>query len=130
MFARTVEASFHRGDAGFENFGDLRMAAALLDEGQQGPVLRTELGEGMPQRIQLLRIDGAGRLGDVLMFLAERQKDAPQFLPAQLIDAGVAREPEQDSNCSGACSRSSARIILMKTCCAKSSTVSLRPFMA
>ena len=54
MFPRTVEASFHRGDTGIESFGDFRVAPAFLDEREQRAVLRAELRERMPQRIQLL----------------------------------------------------------------------------
>lgn len=95
MLAGAVEASFHRGDAGFQSFGDLGVAAAFLDEGEQGPVLRPQLGQGVAQGVQFLGIDGARGLGDVFVLLAKRQKDAPQFLPPQLVDAGVAGEPEQ-----------------------------------
>ena len=95
MFARTVKASFHRGDTGFESLGNLGMAPAFLDQRQQGANLRPQLRERVAERIELLGINRAGRLRNVFMFLPERQKNPPQLLPAKLIDAGVAREPEK-----------------------------------
>ncbi|MEO6245638.1 MAG: hypothetical protein ABIQ12_09385 [Opitutaceae bacterium] len=95
VFARAVEASFHCGDTGAENFGDLRVAAAFLDERQERAVLRAQLREGMPQGIELLRVHGSRGLRDIFVLFAERQKNSAQFLPAQLINAGVAREPKQ-----------------------------------
>ena len=95
VFTRTVEASFHRGDTRIENLGDFRMAAAFLHEGEERAVLRPQLRQRMPERVQLLRIDRAGRLGDVLVLLAKGQEDPAQLLPAQLVDAGVAREAEE-----------------------------------
>ena len=95
VFARAVEASFHRGDTGSENFGDFGVAASFLDEREQRAVLRTELRERVTQGIQFLRIDRAGWFWNVFVLLAERQENPPQLLAAQLIDAGVAREPEQ-----------------------------------
>ncbi len=95
MLAGAVEASFHRGDAGFESFGDFGVAAALLDEGEQGPVLGPELGQGMAQRIEFLGVDRAGRFGNVFVLLAERQENAAEFLAPQLVDARVARETEK-----------------------------------
>lgn len=95
VFARAVEASFHRSDAGGKNLGDFGMTPALLHQRQQSAVLRTELRERMPQSVELLGIDRAGGLGDIFMLVAERQENAPKLLAPELIDAGVAREPEQ-----------------------------------
>jgi len=99
MFAKvltsTMEASLHCGDTGLKGFRNLRMAAALLDESEQGTILRAKLGERMAERIELLGIDRARRLGDVFMLLAEGQKDPAQLLAAELVDARVAREPEK-----------------------------------
>ena len=95
MFARTVEASFHRGDTSGECFGDLGVAAAFLHEREQRTILRAELREGMAQRIQLLCIDRTGWLWNVFVLFAERQENPPQLLAAELINAGVAREPEE-----------------------------------
>lgn len=71
------------------------MAATLLDQGKQRPILGPELGQGVTQGIEFFGTDGAGRLGDVFVFLPERQKYPPEFLAAQLIDAGVAGQPEK-----------------------------------
>jgi hypothetical protein len=90
-----VEASFHRGDTGIESFGDLGVAAPLLDEGEQCAILRTKLGERVAQGIELLGIHRARRLGNIFVFLAEGQENAAQFLPPQLVDAGVPRQTEK-----------------------------------
>ena len=95
VFARTVKASFHRGDAGVENLGDFRMTPALLDQRQQGPILRAKLRQRMPQGVQLLGVHRAGRLGNVFVLLPERKENPPELLPPQLIDARVSRQPEQ-----------------------------------
>ena len=95
VFARTVEASFHRGDTGLESFGDFGVTAAFLHESEERAILRAELGERVAESIEFLGVDGAGRLGDVFVFVAEGQKDAAEFLPAELVDAGIAREAEE-----------------------------------
>src|SRR5256885_395372 len=95
MFARAVEASFHRGDTGVESLGNLGVAATFLHEGQERAILRTELAQRMAQGIELLGVDRARRLGNVFVLFAEGEKNPPQFLPTQLIDARVARESEK-----------------------------------
>jgi len=95
MFARAVEASFHCGDTGLESFGDFGVAAAFLHEGEERAVLRAELRERMAEGVELLGVDGTGRLGDVFVFVAKREKNAAEFLAAELVDAGVAREAEE-----------------------------------
>ena len=95
VFPRAMEASLHRGHARVESFSDLGVTPALLHQREQRPILWPQLAERVTQGIEFLRIHRARRLGDVLMFLTERQKDPAQLLPAQLIDARVAREPEQ-----------------------------------
>ena len=95
MLARAVEASFHRNDTGLESFGDFGVAAALLHEGEERAVQRPELGERMAEGVEFLEVHGPSRLGDVFVFLAKRQENAAEFLPAELIDAGVAREAEE-----------------------------------
>lgn len=95
MLTRAVKASFHRCDTRIENFGDFRMAAAFLDQRQQCAILRPELREGMAEGIQLLRIHRTRRLGDVFMLFPKGEKDAPQLLPAELVDAGIARQTEE-----------------------------------
>ena len=95
VFTRTVQASFHRGDTGGENLGDFGVTAALLDQREQRAILRAELRESVTQRVELLGIDGAGGLGNIFVLLAERQKNPPQLLPPQLVDAGVAGQPEK-----------------------------------
>src|SRR4051794_23865090 len=76
MFASTMQASFHGGDTGAEGFGDFRMTAAFLDKREQDPILRAELREGVPQRVELLRAHGATWLGHIFVLRRERQKDA------------------------------------------------------
>jgi hypothetical protein len=95
VFTGPMKASLHRGDGGIERESDLRMAAPFLHEGEQGAILRAKLSQGVPQRIQLLGVDGAGRLGNIFVFLTKREEDAPQFLPPQLVDARIARQPEK-----------------------------------
>jgi len=95
VFARAVEASLHGRDAGLEGFGDFGVAAALLDEREERAVLGTELREGVAERVEFLGIHRPGRLGDVFVLVAERQENAAQLLAAELVDAGVAREPEE-----------------------------------
>lgn len=95
MLTRTVKASFHRCDTRIENFSDFRMTAALLDQSQQRTILGAELRERVPKGIQLLRVDRARGLRDVFVLFAKGEKDAPQLLPAELVDAGIARQAEQ-----------------------------------
>ena len=95
MLSRAVEASFHRGDTRGESFGNFSVAAPFLHEREQRAILRAQLRERVPQRIELFGINRAGRLGDVLMLFAKRQKNTTQLLSPQLIDARIPREPEQ-----------------------------------
>ena len=94
VFARAVEASFHRGHTRIENLGNFSVTPTFLDQREQRTILRSQLRERVPERIELLRIDCAGRLGDVLVLLAKRQEDSTQLLAPQLIDARVAGQPE------------------------------------
>ena len=95
VFAGTMKASLHRGDTGLESLGNFRVAAPFLDESQQGAVLRSELRQRMAQRVEFLGIDSSGRLGNIFMLLAEREKNPPQLLAAELVDAGIAGEAEK-----------------------------------
>jgi len=95
VFAGAVQAGFHGGDAGIECLGDLGVTAAFLHEREEGAVLRTQLRERVAEGIEFLGVDRAGRLGDVFMLVSERQKNATEFLAAELVDARVAREPEE-----------------------------------
>ena len=95
MFAGAMEASLHRRDAGFERLSDLRMTTPFLHQGKQRAVLRSKLAERMTQGVEFLGIDRPGRLRNVFVLLAERKKNPAQLLPPQLIDTGVAREPEK-----------------------------------
>ena len=93
MFAKVFGrdgAGFHRGDAGGEVIW-LRPSCTRA----RRAILRAQLGQGMTQRIEFLGVDGPGRLRNVFVFLAEGQENPPQFLAAQLIDAGVARKAEK-----------------------------------
>src|ERR1017187_7337535 len=58
-FAGAVEPRLHGRDARPEALGDLRVAAALLNKREERAVLGPELGERMPERVELLRVDGA-----------------------------------------------------------------------
>jgi hypothetical protein len=95
MFTRTVQASFHRGNTSRESFGDFGVTTPLLHKGQQGPVLGAELRERVPESIQFLGVDRAGRFGDIFVLFTEWQKNPPQFLTPQLIDAGIPSQPEK-----------------------------------
>src|SRR4051812_23357179 len=64
MFARTVKASFHRGDTGGKDFGNLGVAAAFLHERQQRAILGAQLRERVTQCIEFLGINGPSRLGN------------------------------------------------------------------
>lgn len=90
-----MKTGLHRGDAGSECSRDLRVTAAFLHQCEENPVLRTELGEGVAEGVELLGIDGTGRFGNVFVLGCERQKNAAELLAAEVIDAGVARESEQ-----------------------------------
>jgi len=94
VLTRTVEASFHRGDTGGKDFGDLRMAAAFLNQGEQGAILGAELVERVAQGIEFLGINRARGLRDILVLDPERQKDPAEFLATELINAGIAGETE------------------------------------
>ena len=95
MLPRAVQASLHRGHAGGEDRGDLGMAAPFLHEGEQRAILRPQVLEGVPQRVEFLGVDRSRRLGDILVLRGEGQEDPPQLLAAQLVDAGVAGETEK-----------------------------------
>jgi len=95
MFAGPVKASFHGSHTGAKGHGDFSVTAAFLDQREERAVLRADLGQRVPQRIEFLGVDGARRLRDVFVFRAKREKDPAQLLPAEVIDAGVAREPEE-----------------------------------
>lgn len=95
MFACAMEASLHRSDAGFEGFSNFRMTTPFLHQGKQRAVLRPELRQRVTEGVEFLGIDRPGRLRNVFVLLAKREKNPAQFLPPQLVDAGVAREPEE-----------------------------------
>ena len=95
VFARAMKASLHCGNAGIEGLGNFGVAAAFLHEGEERAVLRAELGERVAEGIEFLGVDGARRLGDVFVLVAEREKNAAEFLAAKLVDAGIAREAEE-----------------------------------
>lgn len=71
------------------------MTTAFLDESQERPVLRSQLSQGVPESIELLRVNRAGWLRNVFVLFAEREKNPPEFLATELIDAGIAREPKE-----------------------------------
>ena len=81
--------------AGVEGLGDFGVAAAFLHEREKRAVLRAELRERVTERVEFLGVHRAGRFRDVFVLVAEGEKDAAEFLAAQLVDAGVAREAEE-----------------------------------
>jgi hypothetical protein len=95
MFPRTVEASFHRGDTGFESLGNFGMTAPLLDQRQERTILRPQLGQSMAKRVEFLGIHRAGRFGNVFMLFPKRQKNPPQLLPAQLVNTRIPGQSKQ-----------------------------------
>lgn len=90
-----MEAGLHGGDAGAERARDLGVAAAFLHQREEDAVLRAKLGESVAESIELLGIDGAGGLGHIFVLGREGEKNAAEFLPAEVVDAGVAREAEE-----------------------------------
>ena len=95
MLTGAMEASFHRGHTGVQSFGNLGVAPSFLDQRQQRPILGPELRQRVSQGVQLLRVHRTGRLRDVFVLLAEREKNPPQLLPPELINARVPGETEQ-----------------------------------
>jgi hypothetical protein len=95
VFPGAVKPGFYRRDAGAERDRDLGVAAAFLHQCEQGTVLRPELGERVPQRVEFFGADGAFRLGDVLMFRGEWREYPAQFLTAEVIDTGVSGQTKQ-----------------------------------
>ena len=95
VLAGAMKASLHCGHGRVQSLGNLRVAASLLHEGQQGAILRSKLGEGVTKRVQFLGIDRPRRLRDVFMLLAKREKYSAQLLPSELVDAGISGQPEQ-----------------------------------
>lgn len=95
VFPGAMQARLHGGNARSQGLGYFGVAAALLHEGHQGAILGTKLGERVAQGVQFLAIDGARLLGNVFMLGSKGKKNAAQLLPAQMIDAGVARKAEQ-----------------------------------
>jgi hypothetical protein len=90
-----MEASLHRGDAGSEDGGDFRMAAAFLDQSEECPVLRPQLLQSVAEGVKFLGIHRSGRLGHVFVLGGKGEKDPPELLAAEMVDAGVAGEPEK-----------------------------------
>jgi hypothetical protein len=95
VFPGAVQTGLHRRNTGGKDFGNLGVAAAFLHQGEQRAILWTKLREGVTQSVEFLRVHCAGRFGNVLVLQAEGQKDPAQLLPAELINAGIARKPEE-----------------------------------
>src|SRR5271157_2476013 len=95
LFAGAVEARLDGRHARPEGLGDLGMAAALLHEREERAVARPKLGERVSESVELLRVHGPRRLGHILVLGRERDEDPAQLLAPQVVDAGVAREPEK-----------------------------------
>ena len=68
---------------------------AFLRQREQGPVGRTQARQRVTQRVELLRVHRAGRFRNVRVLRREGRENPPQPLAPQVIDAGVAREPEE-----------------------------------
>lgn len=94
VLAGAMQPSLYRRDAGGENVGDFGMAAAFLNQGEQGAILGAELVERVAQGIEFLGINRARGLRDILVLDPERQKDPAEFLATELINAGIAGETE------------------------------------
>lgn len=95
MFSCPMQTSFHGGNTGGKNFGNLGVTPAFLDEREKRAILGPQLREGMAQGIEFLGVDGAGRLGDIFVLRSEGQENAAEFLATELINAGVAGQPEK-----------------------------------
>ena len=95
VFTGAMKASLHRGYGGIESFGDFGVTAALLHKGKERAILRAKLAEGMAERVEFLGVHRPGGFGDIFVLFAEGQKNAPEFLAPELVDAGIAREAEQ-----------------------------------
>ena len=79
------------------------MAAAFLHQGEQGAVLRTELIQGMAEGVEFLGVDRARGLRHIFVLGRKRKEDSAQFLAPEVIDAGVAGEPEKPGLELGGC---------------------------
>jgi len=90
-----MQSRLHRHDTGPGRFCHFDLTAAFLSKREQGAIFGRELLQGMLQSVEFLGIDRSRRLGNILMLLAERREDPPQFLPPEMIDAGIARHPEE-----------------------------------
>lgn len=90
-----MQSRFYGGNTGTQGDGDFRMTAAFLHEGEKGAVLRAKLVERVAECVEFLGADGTGRFRDVFVLRGERREDPTQFLTAEVVDAGVAREAEE-----------------------------------
>ena len=107
------------------------MASALLDKGEERPVLGPDLGKGVAEGVELLAVDRTLGFGQVLVLGGEGSEYPSQLLATQVVDAGVAGEPKEPGfELLGRLEAGGARTILTKTICARSSTESLLPVMA
>jgi hypothetical protein len=95
LLAGTMEARLHGCNAGFERFCNLSMTAPLLHKGKKHAILGSELGNGIAEGVQFLRVDGAQGLGHILVLGREWKKDPAQLLPAQVVNARVAGQAEK-----------------------------------
>ena len=95
MFASAMQAGFYRGHTGAEGLGNFGVGAAFLDESQQDPVLGAKLGKGVTEGIEFLGTHRPRGFRDILVLRRKGEKDAAEFLPAKVIDAGIAGEAEE-----------------------------------
>ena len=90
-----VKAGLHRGNGDGKGVGDLGVTAALLDEGQERPVLWAKLGQRMAEGVELLGVHRPRGLRHILVLGSEGQEDAAQLLAPEVVDAGVARKAKK-----------------------------------
>jgi hypothetical protein len=95
VFSCPVQSRFYGGDTGTKRDGDFRMTPAFLHESEEGAVLRAKLVERVAEGVEFLGADGPGRFRDIFVLRAERCKNPTQFLAAEMVDAGVARQAEE-----------------------------------
>jgi hypothetical protein len=96
LFASAVETGFEGDYADTGGVGHFLLAPPFLRKGDEGAVFGFEFGEGVPEGVELLAVHRRRRLGDFeMLFLFERGKKTLPALTAEMIDAGIARHPEE-----------------------------------
>ena len=90
-----MQSCLHGHYAGARRFCHFDLTAPFLSERQQSAVLRRKLLQRMLQCIELFGVHRTCRFGDVFVLGRKRSEDPPEFLPPQVIDAGIARQSEK-----------------------------------